>query len=52
MAAPYEKLKPGVSYAELDALALSVSDLDAATAVNTARTELFRAIVRDRVAVA
>ena len=45
-------LKPGVSFAELDALALSVSDLDAAAAVNAARTELFRTIARDRAAVA
>ena len=62
VATPYEKLKslddaaqyltPGVSFADLDALALSVSDLDAAAAVNAARTELFRTIARDRAAVA
>ena len=54
---PYDKLKsldhaerflkPGVSFAELDAFALSVSDLDAAAAVNAARAEMFRAIARD-----
>ena len=57
VATPYEKLrslddaerflKPGVSFAELDALALSVSDLGAAARVNASRTELFRAIERD-----
>lgn len=62
VATPYEKLKslddaaqhlkPGVSFAELDALALSVSDLDAAAAVNAARAELFRIIARDRAAAA
>ena len=46
VATPYEKLKPGVSFAELDALALSVSDLDAAAAVNTPRTE---SLIGDRV---
>ena len=56
VATPYEKLKsldnaarhlkPGVSFAELDALAASVSDLDAAAALNAARTDLFRGIAR------
>ena len=57
VATPYDKLKsldhaerflkPGVSFAELDAFALSVSDLDDAAAVNAARAEMFRAIARD-----
>ena len=57
VATPYDKLKsldhaerflkPGVSCAELDAFALSVSDLDAAAAVNAARAEMVRAIARD-----
>ena len=56
VATPYEKLKsldnaaqylkPGVSFAERDALAASVSDLDAAAALNAARTDLFRSIAR------
>ena len=56
VATPHEKLKsldnaarylkPGVSFAELDALAASVSDLDAAAALNAARTDLFRGIAR------
>ena len=55
VATPYDKLKsldhaerflkPGVSFAELNAFALSASDLDAA--VNAARAEMFRAIARD-----
>ena len=41
-----QHLKPGVSFAELDALAASVSDLGAAAALNAARTDLFRSIAR------
>ncbi len=51
---PYEKLKsltgaeqdlvPGLTFVQLDADAHAVSDLDAATAVNRARAELFRLI--------
>ena len=53
---PYEKLKslpkaqdylkPGVSFAQLDATAYASSDLDAAQAVNSARDQLFRSIFR------
>jgi len=59
---PYEKLKsldnaatylkPGITFAALDDLAGSISDLDAATAVNNARAELFRDLERGAATVA
>ena len=54
MRTPYEKFKslenaerhlaPGLAFAALDAVARTVSDLQAAEALNRARTELFRRI--------
>ena len=51
---PYEKLKslpdagaclkPGITFAQLDAVALALSDNEAAQALNEARTRLFRSI--------
>ena len=58
--APYEKLrslpgagshvKPGVTFAGLDAEAHAISDLRAARALNAARNRLFQTIGRDRTA--
>ena len=58
---PYDKLrslpnaeshlKPGVTFADLDAEAHAVSDLCAARALNAARYRLFQSIGRDRTAV-
>ena len=55
---PYDKLrslpnaethlKPGVTFADLDAEAHAISDLQAARALNTARDRLFQTIGRDR----
>ena len=39
-------LRPGLSFAHLDAIAHAASDLDAAKAVNSARDQLFRSIFR------
>ena len=57
IATPYEKLKslpdaprflkPGVTFAALDAVAYAQSDLDAALAVNAARDAVFHAIGRE-----
>ena len=54
MTTPYEKLKslpeaaqylkPGVTFAQLDALAYAISDNEAARHLNEARTTLFRSI--------
>ena len=54
METPYEKfkslpdasgyLRPGVTFAALDAIALSLSDNAAAKQMNAAKTKLFRAI--------
>ena len=57
MRTPYDKLrslpnaethlKPGVTFADLDAEAHAISDLQAARALNTARDRLFQTIGRD-----
>ncbi len=54
VATPYERLKslpdaeghlrPGVTFEQLDAVALAQTDIDAAAAVNAARDDLFRRI--------
>ena len=58
LATPYEKLKslpnasgflkPGVSFAQLDAQAYAISDLNAAKAVNRARKALFGNLTQAR----
>ncbi len=62
LATPYEKLKslpnasgflkPGVSFAPLDAQAYALSDLKAANNVNQARSQLFRTITKAQAAAA